>query len=97
MDSINRRSFLASTAAASLPIFASASEAKGQSGGYSGPGGPVAISSANGREAINKAMLELREGVNPAQAAVDGIALVENDAEDMSVGLGGLPNVDGVL
>ncbi len=39
----------------------------------------------------------LRGGADPIDAVVEGITIVEDDPEDMSVGYGGLPNEDGVV
>ncbi|RMF80861.1 MAG: asparaginase [Planctomycetota bacterium] len=39
----------------------------------------------------------LRKGSDPLDAVVAGVNLVENDANDHSVGYGGLPNEDGVV
>ena len=59
--------------------------------------GPVAIASANGLGTVELAHRLMSSGVDPALAAVDGVALVEADPNDMSVGLGGLPNEMGVV
>jgi N4-(beta-N-acetylglucosaminyl)-L-asparaginase len=58
---------------------------------------PVAIASANGIEAVALAVQRMTEGWRPVDAAVAGVELVENDPSDDSVGLGGLPNEDGVV
>ena len=58
---------------------------------------PVAVASANGIKAVELAVQRMTEGWRPVDAAVAGVELVENDAEDDSVGLGGLPNEDGVV
>jgi len=96
MTELNRRSFLASTAAASLPLLTTLPSCRGQSMGGPG-GGPLAISSANGMRAVTKAVLRLDLGADPADAAVAGVSIVESDPEDMTVGYGGLPNEDGVV
>ena len=59
--------------------------------------GPVAIASANGVGAVELAHQRLREGADPVVAAVEGVGLVEADPDDMSVGLGGLPNEECVV
>lgn len=60
------------------------------------PAHPVVVASANGfphcTEAAMKAILDGRSAVD---AVVEGVTLVENDPEDHSVGLGGLPNERG--
>ncbi len=86
---MNRRTFLAATA---LPVLAAMPAAAQPSGRR-----PCLISSGNGRPAIARAMELIREGVDPLEAAVAGIAIVEDNPNDMSVGYGGLPNEDGVV
>ena len=58
---------------------------------------PVAVASANGLEAVRRAVERMSAGVPPVEAAVDGVALVEDDPEDVTVGYGGLPNAEGVV
>lgn len=64
--------------------------------------GPVAgkvkvVSSANGLEATRKAYDLIIGGTDPADAVVAGVAIVEDDPNDTSVGYGGLPNERGVV
>lgn len=86
---ISRRTLLA--AAASLPIAARAA----QDVLRSTP--PVAISSSNGLGTTKKAVELMRDGKDTVEAAVEGVALVEDDPNDTSVGYGGLPNELGVV
>jgi N4-(beta-N-acetylglucosaminyl)-L-asparaginase len=58
---------------------------------------PLVIASANGLRATAKAMEMIREGKDTLDAVVAGVAIVEDDPKDMSVGYGGLPNEDGVV
>jgi N4-(beta-N-acetylglucosaminyl)-L-asparaginase len=59
---------------------------------------PVVVASANGIKAIAEAMRLLREGkADPLDAVVAGVNIVEDDPTDHSVGLGGLPNEDGIV
>jgi N4-(beta-N-acetylglucosaminyl)-L-asparaginase len=68
-------------------------------------GRPVVISSANGfrsktadgRTAIQLAYDMLTRGADPLDAIVSGVQVVELDPTDHSVGLGGLPNEEGVV
>lgn len=53
---------------------------------------PVAISSANGLPATERALAALEEGHDTLEAVVSGVNIVESDPEDMTVGYGGLPN-----
>ncbi|MEM7756220.1 MAG: N(4)-(beta-N-acetylglucosaminyl)-L-asparaginase [Planctomycetota bacterium] len=59
--------------------------------------GPVAIASGNGLETVRLAVEAMQRGTDPAVAAVQGVAPVEADPNDMSVGLGGLPDERGVV
>lgn len=97
MSHIDRRSFLAASAAAlpGVPLAAgAAAELKPR---IARPAGPVVISSGNGIPAVTKAMAMLQDGADCVDAVVEGVTLVENDPNDMSVGYGGLPNEDGVV
>ncbi len=61
-------------------------------------GGALAISSANGVKAVAEALrLATDEKLRPVSAAVRGVAIVEADPNDISVGYGGLPNEEGVV
>ncbi|MAW62298.1 MAG: asparaginase [Planctomycetes bacterium] len=56
----------------------------------------VAIASGNGVETVRIAHeLVTQEKLRPVSAAVRGVAVVEADPNDMSVGYGGLPDEDG--
>src|SRR5262249_20920612 len=91
--SLSRRSFMASTTAASLSSLAiGALPAKPV-----GSRRPIVVSSANGLRTVEKAMELVRAGHDPLDAAIEGVAIVEADPKDHSVGLGGLPNEDGVV
>ena len=90
---LNRREFLASTTAAGLTTLAlGAAPAT-----VPGKGRPVVIASANGLAAISRAMELIKAGLDPLDAAIAGVAIVEADPNDHSVGLGGIPNEDGVV
>lgn len=56
---------------------------------------PLVISSANGLRATEKAMQLMQNGSDALDAVIAGVNIVEDDPNDMSVGLGGLPNADG--
>src|SRR4051812_11085622 len=58
---------------------------------------PVAISSANGVKAVERAVELMQKGNDPLDAAVAGVNIVEDDPEDMTVGYGGIPNEEGVV
>jgi N4-(beta-N-acetylglucosaminyl)-L-asparaginase len=58
---------------------------------------PVAIASHNGLEAARRAVELMEAGSTAVEAAVQGVSIAEADPDDMAVGLGGLPNSDGVV
>ncbi len=58
---------------------------------------PAVIGSANALKGSKLAMKMIREGADPVDAAVEAVATVEDDPNDNSVGLGGIPNEDGVV
>ncbi|MFO0910279.1 MAG: N(4)-(beta-N-acetylglucosaminyl)-L-asparaginase [Isosphaeraceae bacterium] len=58
---------------------------------------PVAVSSANGLKTVERAMELVRAGVDPLDAAIEGVAIVEADPSDHSVGYGGIPNEEGIV
>lgn len=59
--------------------------------------GAVAIASGNGLRAVARALELVSAGADPLDAAIAGVNIVEDDPTDRSVGLGGLPNEDGVV
>ena len=68
------------------------------------PRRPIVVCSANGYYRDNPAASPIRKaydmlvgGADPLDAAIAGVNIVELDPNDMSVGLGGLPNEDGVV
>lgn len=93
-DHPTRRDVLVRGAAAAL---AAATVGRNRSAHSATPVRPVAIASANGLEAVRIAVERMASGTPPVEAAVDGVAVVEADPEDVTVGYGGLPNADGVV
>jgi len=64
--------------------------------GVAGP--PVVISSANGIRGVAKAYdMITRQNADTLDAIIAGVNIEELDPEDQFVGLGGLPNEDGVV
>ncbi|HUX34777.1 MAG TPA: N(4)-(beta-N-acetylglucosaminyl)-L-asparaginase [Gemmatimonadaceae bacterium] len=52
---------------------------------------------ANGKQGIKVAYDLMTGGADPLDAIVEGVSIVELNPRDQSVGLGGLPNADGVV
>jgi N4-(beta-N-acetylglucosaminyl)-L-asparaginase len=90
---MSRRRFVNSAAAASLSTLAIGAAPLKPAGTKK----PIIVASANGLQAITKAMELVKKGTDPLDAAIEGVAIVEADPKDHSVGYGGLPNEDGVV
>jgi len=91
---IDRRSILAGAGAGLLAGALPAVPA----GGLEGSGKALVIASGNGLATVEEAMrLVSQKKLRPVSAAVRGVASVEADPEDTSVGYGGLPNEEGVV
>src|ERR1700752_442372 len=90
---LNRRHFMGTTAAASLSTLAIGAVPVKPTGLKK----PIIVSSGNGLRAVEKAMELVRKGHDPLDAAIEGVAIVEADPKDHSIGYGGLPNEDGVV
>src|SRR5260370_35509843 len=58
---------------------------------------PVAIASANGLRAVQKAFDMLMQGADTLDSVVEGVKIQELDPNDDSVGYGGLPNPEGAV
>ncbi|HEX6627954.1 MAG TPA: N(4)-(beta-N-acetylglucosaminyl)-L-asparaginase [Gemmatimonadaceae bacterium] len=100
---ISRRHFvgIGAAAAAGLTLDREArAEAFGRAtesaANFAGP--PVIISSANGIRGVARAYeMITRDNADTLDAIIAGVNIQELDPEDQSVGLGGLPNEDGVV
>lgn len=97
MPTSTRRGFLAATGGALAAGAIPAQLARSQSAPVRVSGRAVAIASGNGLRAVEKARAMLVGGADPLDACVEGVAIIENDPEDMTVGYGGLPNEEGVV
>lgn len=105
MPDLSRRRFLAASAAAlaAAPHAATTAAHARQTSAPPDPfagdhhRGPCSIASANGLRCTERAMALLRDGYDPADAVVQGVRIIEDDPTDSSVGLGGLPNEEGVV
>lgn len=102
-QSVSRRSFLAAAGAgvglAAAGGFAQRASAQQEPRrlDLAAQGQPMVIASGNGREAARRAYEMVVAGADPLEAAVSGVAIVEDDPEDSSVGIGGLPNEEGIV
>ncbi|CAN5891502.1 N(4)-(beta-N-acetylglucosaminyl)-L-asparaginase [soil metagenome] len=93
-ESVNRRAFLAVSAAGLGSSALSLGAAPLRDAGNRRP---VVVSSANGMRTVEKAMELIKAGADPLDAAIEGVAIVEADPNDRTVGYGGIPNEDGVV
>jgi N4-(beta-N-acetylglucosaminyl)-L-asparaginase len=107
---INRRDFMATTAAAGLAA-AARPLASGPTVIVQGSVRPIVVSSANGHRFKNggtktcvETAFEMMHGkdkdgkpIDLLDALIAGVNIVELDPLDTSVGYGGLPNADGVV
>src|SRR5690349_5030234 len=111
--SVSRRDFLGAGAAAaaglaipklagSMPVITVRDRTEVAPKAFAGR--PVIISATNGltpdasgKKGIQVAYDELMKGADPLDAIVAGVQIVELNPEDQSVGLGGLPNEEGVV
>jgi N4-(beta-N-acetylglucosaminyl)-L-asparaginase len=96
----SRREFLAATAvtSASAALGVEAQEGKGPaSQPASAPSRPAIICKVTGSQAMDGAYEMLRPGRDTLDAALFVCRAQEDDATDDSVGLGGLPNEEGVV
>lgn len=104
--SIDRRTFLTTSAAAGVAstIDAKTPQAQAPAVKRAGPQ-PVVVSSANGNRFKNggpltcvaQAFALMEQGSDVLDALIQGVNIVELDPEDDSVGYGGLPNAEGVV
>jgi len=61
-------------------------------------GRPAVIGSANGLRGVQVAYeMMTRQNADPLDAAIAGVNIQELDPDDQSVGLGGLPNAEGIV
>lgn len=111
MTDITRRDFVTATAAAAATAAVGITPSHAATGAAAAdmrPGGaaagPVIVGSGNclsgapdRKRCIDRVVELLAEGQSPLEAVVEGVALVEADPKDMSVGYGGLPNEEGVV
>ena len=102
--SISRRDFLGAGAAAAgltlarpLDAATALSPALDRVGTTGAATRPVVIASSNGLRGVARAYEMVTAGRDPLDAIIAGVNIQELDPDDQSVGLGGLPNEDGVV
>jgi N4-(beta-N-acetylglucosaminyl)-L-asparaginase len=88
---MSRRGFLSAAASASLATLAIGASPTRAPGARR----PLVVSS--NPNALEKTMELIKQGLDPLDAAIAGVAIIEADPKDHSVGYGGLPNEDGVV
>lgn len=102
----SRRDFLAASAAAvaaaALPTASQASTLEGAPaliglGESTVRARPCVVASANGLRGVQVAYDQISAGGDALDAIIAGVNIQELDPDDTSVGLGGLPNRDGVV
>jgi N4-(beta-N-acetylglucosaminyl)-L-asparaginase len=108
MSQIDRRTFIASTAAAGIAAAAkplTASERSAPEMLIQRSVKPIVVASANGhtyknggtKTGVEIAFEKITKGDDVLDALIAGVNLCELDPADTSVGYGGLPNADGVV
>ena len=104
--SISRRDFLGASAIGAAGLIldrtADAMPALGAAGARApvtaASGRPVVVASGNGIRGVKLAYDRMvNDGADPLDAAIAGVNIQELDPNDQSVGLGGLPNAEGVV
>lgn len=106
MSNITRRDFVVSgTAAGLVAVIPTPGAAQGPAVHTRRAARPVVVASANGHQyrnggavtCVERAFALMTEGHDVLESLVEGVAVVELDPEETSVGYGGLPNADGVV
>ena len=102
--SLSRREFLGTTAAAATTLVAGRAAAAlpavpATMSGAPSPtlARPTVVASANGLRGVAKAYEMIAQGGDTLDAIVEGVKIQELDPDDQSVGLGGLPNENGIV
>ena len=101
--SITRREFIGAGAAAAAGLSLTRNAAAGPidsaiaRAGSAVAGRPTIVASANGLRGVSRAWEMIGKGADTLDAVIAGVNIQELDPDDQSVGLGGLPNEDGVV
>lgn len=92
-----RRDFLVSSSAALTAAAVARPEAAAAATSPATRARPVVIASGNGIRGVRVAYDQIVAGTDTLDAIIAGVNIQELDPDDQSVGLGGLPNRDGVV
>lgn len=96
----SRRQFIQAAAGAAAlggPIAAHPHDERSATASIRPAGVPIVVGSRNGEKAGAVALRMIRDGADPLDAVIAAISEVEDDPDDHSVGLGGLPNEEGIV
>ena len=91
---MKRRDFLKAGAASGIATLLPGTKI---SAGVPEAGDPIVISSKNGIQAVKTAYDMIMDGKDALDGVIAGVNLLEDDPNDHSVGLGGLPNEAGIV
>ncbi len=97
MPTPTRREFLGTAAAAAAASALPLSPAWAAAPRAARSAGPVVVASANGLRGVKVAYDKIVAGEDTLDAIIAGVNIQELDPSDNSVGLGGLPNEEGVV
>jgi N4-(beta-N-acetylglucosaminyl)-L-asparaginase len=98
MSVMSRRHFLGTGAAAAAGVSLGARPLEAIEGTSAvAASRPTVVASSNGLRGVARAYEMLTKRADPLDALIAGVNIQELDPEDQSVGLGGLPNADGVV
>jgi N4-(beta-N-acetylglucosaminyl)-L-asparaginase len=93
----SRREFLSSAAAAAAGISLAPRTGLSEVPAFAPPALPVVVGSSNGIVGVKVAYDKIVAGTDTLDAIISGVNITELDPADQSVGLGGLPNEEGVV
>lgn len=93
---VSRRAFLGASLAVPA-AFACATERASSLSARRSSGAAVLVGSKNALRGMKRHYDELLAGADPLDVAIDVVKAAERDPNDDSVGLGGLPNEDGIV
>lgn len=96
-SSSSRRTFLKQASLAGAAAVVPQSVAAQDSPPSFPNGGPLVVASGNGERTAREALSVMDDGGSALDAVIDGVNIVENDPDDITVGYGGIPNAEGTV